>query len=122
LKVTKKKIRHIFFHLLSNAVKYTPEGGAIEVLAQRSKNPAGEDGIAVSVKDTGCGIKPEDMPKLFQNFGRLESSYTRESSGVGVGLSLTRQLVELHGGIITVQSEYGRGSIFTVFLPLKQAF
>ncbi|MFO7568997.1 MAG: PAS domain S-box protein [Smithellaceae bacterium] len=115
-----EKIRHIFFHLLSNAVKYTPEGGKITVEAQRSKSLSGEEGVAVAFQDTGCGIKPEDIPRLFQNFGRLESSYTRESSGVGVGLSLTRQLAELHGGSISVESEYGIGSRFIVFLPLQQ--
>ncbi|HLZ19988.1 MAG TPA: PAS domain-containing sensor histidine kinase, partial [Smithellaceae bacterium] len=115
-----EKIRQIFFQLLSNAVKYTPAGGKIIVDAQRAGGKAGEDGVKVAIKDNGPGIRPEDIPRLFQNFGRLESAYTRESSGVGVGLALTRQLVELHGGDIQVESEYGRGSAFSVFLPLKQ--
>jgi PAS domain S-box-containing protein len=115
-----EKVRHIFFHLLSNAVKYSPCGATITVDAQRTRNPAGADGVAVAVLDTGPGIKPADIPRLFQNFGRLESSYARENGGIGVGLSLTRQLAELHGGDISVESEYGCGSRFVVFLPLKQ--
>ncbi len=115
-----EKIRHIFFHLLSNAVKYTPAGGTITVEAKRAQNRSGVDGVTVCVTDNGPGIKPADLPRLFQHFGRLESTYARESSGIGVGLSLTRQLTELHNGEIDVQSEYGAGSAFTVFLPLTQ--
>ncbi len=115
-----EKVRHIFFHLLSNAVKYSPESGKICIEAQRMKNAAGEEGVAVAFADNGPGIKPDNIPRLFQNFGRLESTYARETSGIGVGLSLTRQLTELHGGSVSVESEYGRGSTFTVFLPLKQ--
>ena len=115
-----EKVRHIFFHLLSNAVKYSPEGAKINIEAQRAKSLTGEEGVTVAFADNGPGIRPEDMPRLFQNFGRLESSYSRESSGIGVGLSLTRQLTELHGGSISAKSEYGHGSTFIVFLPLKQ--
>jgi PAS domain S-box-containing protein len=115
-----EKIRHIFFHLLSNAVKYTPDGGNITVTAQRTLDYGGRDGVAVVVADTGIGIRNEDLPRLFQNFGRLESAYSRETSGIGVGLALTKILVELHGGGIRVESEFGRGSRFIVFLPLKQ--
>lgn len=117
-----EKVRHIFFHVLSNAVKYSPEGGKISVTAQRVKSLTGEDGLTVNVADHGPGIKPEDIPRLFQNFGRLESTYARETSGIGVGLSLTRQLAELHGGSVSVESDYGRGSKFTVFLPIKQKY
>jgi signal transduction histidine kinase len=76
--------------------------------------------VAVVVSDTGIGIRNEDLPRLFQSFGRLESAYSRETSGIGVGLALTKILVELHGGGIRVESEFGRGSRFIVFLPLKQ--
>ena len=115
-----EKIRHIFFHLLSNAVKYTPYGGSITVTAQRTRDYDGRDGVSVVVADTGIGIRNEDLPRLFENFGRLESAYSRETSGIGVGLALTKKLVELHGGGIRVESEFGRGSRFIVFLPLKQ--
>jgi PAS domain S-box-containing protein len=115
-----EKIRQIFFHLLSNAVKFTPPGKKIRVETQRAVGKAGQEGVCVSIMDEGPGIRPEDIPKLFQNFGRLESAYTRQSDGIGVGLSLTRQLVELHGGDIQVESQYGGGATFRVFLPLKQ--
>jgi PAS domain S-box-containing protein len=117
-----EKVRHIFFHVLSNAAKYSPARGKISVEAQRVKSLTGEDGVTVSVADNGPGIKQEDIPRLFQNFGRLESTYARETSGIGVGLSLTRQLAELHGGSVSVESDYGRGSKFTVFLPVKQRY
>lgn len=120
IEADEEKIGHIFFHLLGNANKYTPAGGSITVSAKRTKSLTGKDGIAVSFKDNGPGIKPEDISRLFQNFGRLESAYARESGGIGVGLSLTRQLAELHGGGVSVDSEPGCGSTFTVFLPLKQ--
>jgi len=120
IEADEEKIRHIFFQLLSNALKYTPSGGIITVAARRSRNKAGAEGVMVAVTDNGLGIRSEDISRLFQNFGRLESAYVRESSGVGVGLSLTRQLVELHGGDINVESEYGSGSTFSVFLPLAQ--
>ena len=120
IEADEEKIGHIFFHLLGNANKYTQPGGTITVTADRTKDASGRDGIAVSFRDTGPGIRPEDVSKLFQNFGRLESAYARESGGIGVGLSLTRQLAELHGGGVSVDSELGCGSTFTVFLPLKQ--
>ena len=81
---------------------------------------SGQEGISIAIRDTGIGIKTEDLPKLFQTFGALGSPYTRPGKGIGMGLVLTKQLVELHGGEISVESEYGRGSCFTIFLPLRQ--
>jgi PAS domain S-box-containing protein len=116
-----QKIQQIFFNLLSNAVKYTGEGGSIDIHASRKEQPASlQEGVSVAIKDTGTGIKASDIPRLFEAFGTLESTYTRSEKGIGVGLSLTKQLVELHGGDIGVESEFGSGSCFTVFLPMKQ--
>ncbi len=121
IEVDEQKIQQVFFHLLSNAVKYTPEGGKISVRAFRTRQESsGREGINIAFTDTGIGIKAEDLPRLFQAFGTLESPYTRSGEGIGMGLALTKKLVELHDGTIHVESEYGRGSCFTVFLPLRQ--
>ncbi|MEE9910161.1 MAG: PAS domain S-box protein [Deltaproteobacteria bacterium] len=121
IEADEQKIQQVFFHLLSNAVKYNTDCGKVDVRTVRTRHGvSGQEGISVAIRDTGIGIKAEDMPKLFQTFGTLGSPYTRPGKGIGMGLSLTKQLVELHGGDITVESEYGRGSCFTIFLPLKQ--
>ena len=109
----RRKLKQIMFNLLSNAIKFTPRGGAVRVSLQE------RDGwVTVSVADTGKGIKAEDIPKLFQPFTQLESAYTKEYEGTGLGLALTRRLVELHGGRIWVESEFGLGSRFSFTLPL----
>ena len=79
------------------------------------------DLVEISVADTGIGIKPEDLGKLFKEFTQLESPYTKGYEGTGLGLALTKKLVELHGGAIRVESEYGKGSTFTFALPIKQS-
>lgn len=119
-----RKLKQILFNLLSNAVKFTPAGGSVRVLARRVPGRgigAGEEApgwVEVSVTDTGIGIKAEDMPKLFKEFTQLESPYTKEYEGTGLGLALTKKLVELHGGTIEVTSEIDKGSRFYFTLPL----
>lgn len=121
IEADEQKITQVIFHLFSNAVKYTAPGGKINVLAfLAGDSSSGRDGVSISVEDTGVGIKAEDIPRLFQTFGTLASPYTRSDEGIGMGLALARQLVEMHGGAIHVESEFGRGSCFTVFLPLRQ--
>lgn len=121
IEADEQKIQQVFFHLLSNAVKYNTEGGKVHIQALKTSHKiSGQEGISIAITDTGTGIKAEDIPKLFQTFGTLESPYTRSEKGIGIGLSLTKQLVELHGGTIRVESEFGRGSCFTIFLPLTQ--
>ena len=110
-----RKLKQILFNLLSNAVKFTPAGGTVDVSALRDGNF-----IEITVADTGMGIKHEDIPKLFQSFTQLESVYTKKFEGTGLGLALTRQLVELHGGRIWVKSTFGAGSRFIFTLPLTQ--
>lgn len=124
-----KKLKQIMFNLLSNAVKFTPDGGGVEISAKRAAGAAvaapeaggseTADFIEVSVKDTGIGIKPADLPKLFQTFSQIESSYTKTVEGTGLGLALTKRLVELHGGKIRVESEFGKGSKFIFIIPVK---
>jgi len=111
-----RKLKQIMFNLLTNAVKFTPAGGTVDVSAVRDG-----DFIEITVADTGMGIRKEDIPKLFQAFTQLESVYTKEYEGTGLGLALTKQLVELHGGRIWVKSEFGTGSRFTLTIPLTQA-
>jgi signal transduction histidine kinase len=111
-----RKLKQILFNLLDNAVKFTPTGGSIEVSAVRVGNF-----IEITVTDTGLGIKKKDIPKLFQSFTQLESVYTKKFEGTGLGLALTRRLVELHGGRILVKSEFGTGSKFIFTLPITPA-
>ena len=110
-----RKVKQIIFNLLSNAVKFTPDGGKITVTSGR------EDGhVRVSVRDTGLGIAPEDRERIFEEFRQARGGPAQGSEGTGLGLSLTKALVELHHGRISVESEVGRGSTFTFTLPLAQ--
>jgi len=124
-----KKLKQVMFNLLSNAVKFTPESGSVTVSAKRSTGitsatpeagaPQAANFIEISVKDTGIGIKPEDLSKLFQTFSQIESCYTKTVEGTGLGLALTKKLVELHKGKIWVESEFGKGSKFIFIIPVK---
>jgi signal transduction histidine kinase len=109
-----KKFKQVLYNLLSNAGKFTPENGSIDITATRDN-----DALRLKIRDTGIGIAPEDISKLFVEFQQLESGSTRRHEGTGLGLALTKKLVELQGGRITVASEVGRGSTFTVWLPLQ---
>jgi len=108
-----RKLKQILFNLLSNAVKFTPAGGTIRVGAISDG-----DFVEITLADSGIGIKQEDIPKLFHPFTQLESVYSKEFEGTGLGLALTRQLVELHGGRIWVKSDFGKGSRFSFTIPL----
>lgn len=106
------RLVQVFTNLLSNAIKYTKRGG-VTVRASES------DGwIQVAIQDTGIGIAPEHLQKLFDRFFRVDNAYTREVGGIGLGLAITKELVERHGGRLEVTSTPGEGSIFTVLLPL----
>jgi signal transduction histidine kinase len=110
-----RKIKQILLNLLSNAVKFTPEGGRIGIDA-RQINGA----VEISVSDTGIGIATEDQPKIFEEFRQVGSNYAHKVEGTGLGLTLAKKFVELHGGRIWVESELGRGSTFTFTLPIRQ--
>ncbi|MBI5639188.1 MAG: DUF3365 domain-containing protein [Nitrospirae bacterium] len=122
IEADERKFKQIMFNLLSNAVKFTPDGGSIGVITQMAQDSpeAGRDFISVSVTDTGIGIRKEDIPKLFKEFSQLEAPYEKQYEGTGLGLALTKRFVELHGGTIRVESEYGKGSTFTFVIPTKQ--
>lgn len=109
-----RKVKQILFNLLSNAVKFTPSGGNVTLATQ-----AADEKVVIMVRDTGIGISAEDQERIFEEFYQVGASRTQE--GTGLGLALTRRLVELHDGQLTVESEPGVGSTFTVTMPLHQA-
>jgi GAF domain-containing protein len=109
-----RKIKQILLNLLSNAVKFTPEGGRIGINARQSNSA-----VEISVTDTGIGIAREDQPRIFEEFRQVGTDYEHKSEGTGLGLTLAKKFVELHGGKIWVESEVGKGSKFTFSLPLK---
>jgi signal transduction histidine kinase len=134
------RFKQIFFNLVSNAVKFTPDGGTITVAARLVKGVRRFDGSAVpeqpnsrtveqpndlrsamleiAVTDTGAGIRAGDLPKLFKEFTQLETTAAQAHEGTGLGLALTKRLVELHGGTVTAASPgEGLGSTFTLRLP-----
>jgi len=114
IQVDEAKMKQIMFNLLSNAAKFTPDRGAIGLQAEKR----GEE-IIVSVSDTGVGVNPEDRQRIFTMFEQMDSSYSRHQPGTGLGLALTKSLVELHGGRIWVESEgTGKGSKFIFAIPI----
>jgi signal transduction histidine kinase/DNA-binding NarL/FixJ family response regulator/AraC-like DNA-binding protein/streptogramin lyase len=113
-------LEKVFANLLGNAFKFTPSGGHVRLLASRT-NISGVTVLAVSVEDDGPGIPERDLPHVFERFYRAEHPSTHGQPGTGLGLALARDLVEQHGGVIQVDSVEGRGSIFTVRLPLVPA-
>jgi PAS domain S-box-containing protein len=112
-----QKFKQVLYNLLSNAIKFNPEGGKVEIRAE----PHDTDRVKLVVNDTGVGISAEDLGRLFKEFEQLESGASRHYEGTGLGLALTRKIVELQGGTIRVESEVGKGSSFMVVLPLITA-
>ena len=109
-----RKVKQVLVNVLSNAVKFTPEGGQIRV-----KAALGDGSIIVSVADTGIGIAPEDQEAIFEEFRQVGTTYAQKREGTGLGLTLTRKFVEMHGGKIWVESEPGKGSTFTFTFPIR---
>jgi signal transduction histidine kinase len=109
----RQKFMQMLYNLLSNAVKFTADRGEVCILADLAASGM----LRVQVRDTGIGIRAEDFGKLFVEFQQLDSGPTRRFEGTGLGLALTKKMVEFQGGTIEVQSEHGRGSAFTVLLP-----
>ena len=124
-----RKLKQIIYNLLSNAVKFTPDKGKVSVVAQPCEWNGGENavatdksnlGVKISVADTGIGLKPEDLNRIFYPFEQVENSASRQFQGTGLGLSLTKCLVELHGGKIWAESEgKDKGSSFHFVIPLQ---
>ncbi|NTU43745.1 MAG: GAF domain-containing protein [Nitrospirales bacterium] len=114
IEADERKIKQVIFTLLSNAMKFTPDGGSVALKIGRQ----GASHVLVSVTDTGIGIMPEDMLNLFKQFSMAELHQPIKQEGTGLGLLLSKQIVELHGGKIWVESEAGKGSTFVFSLPL----
>jgi signal transduction histidine kinase len=111
------RLQQVLWNILSNAVKFTPEGGRVAIRVYR---PDG-DHAAISVADSGIGVSPDFLPRIFDRFSQQDASMSREHGGLGLGLAIVRHLVELHGGTVTAASEgAGLGSTFTVTLPLRR--
>ena len=108
------RIQQILYNLLSNAVKFTADGGVVELKLRDQ----GDGHVTLAVRDTGVGIAPEQMANVFEKFRQLDESMTREHGGTGLGLAISKELAAVLGGTITVESEVGKGSIFTVRLPV----
>lgn len=113
VQIDEGRFRQVLFNYLSNAVKFTPEGGQIAVRASAQ----GSEHFRVEVEDSGTGIAPEDLDRLFVEFQQLDSSFTRKHQGTGLGLALTKRLVEAQGGSVGVRSVVGQGSVFYLVLP-----
>ena len=108
------KLAQVCYNIIENAIKYTPDGGTITVSLHKS----GRDAV-LDISDTGVGIPAEDLPHVFDRFYRVDKARSRETGGTGLGLSIVKQIVRLHAGSVTVASEPGRGTTFTVQLPVK---
>jgi signal transduction histidine kinase len=115
IRADERKVRQVIFNLLSNAVKLTPPGGQVDVSVFVA------DGmVEVAVTDTGPGILREDRERIFEEFQQARGSSHESREGTGLGLTLSRQFIELHGGHLWVESEQGAGSTFRFTLPLEQ--
>jgi signal transduction histidine kinase len=137
IEADERKLKQILFNLLSNAVKFTPDGGSVRVTARMIQETRGEDRgdnvnileprssnldfLEISVADTGIGIREADLPRLFTPFQQLDSGYTRRYEGTGLGLAICKRLVQLHGGRIWAESEFGKGSRFSFVIPATAA-
>ena len=112
IRADEARLREVFDNLLDNAVKYSNKGGQIHLGSERRGNE-----IALSVSDTGIGITPEDLPRIFERFYRADKARSRELGGTGLGLSIVKHIAQLHGGRVEAESELGRGTTIRIFLP-----
>ncbi|WAA10174.1 two-component system histidine kinase PnpS [Fervidibacillus albus] len=108
------RIKQIFINLISNAITYTPKGGTVHIAIDET-----EDFVQIAVSDTGIGIDPEQIPRIFERFYRVDKARSRNSGGTGLGLAIVKHLVEAHYGEIKVESALGKGSTFLVIIPKR---
>ena len=114
------RIKQVLIHLLDNAVKFTDAPGTVELCVKRIVDNTGVQSLKFSVKDTGVGINPDFLPKIFDVFAREDASTTSRYSGSGLGLAVAKNIIDALGGTISVESEKGKGTVFTVILPAVQ--
>jgi two-component system phosphate regulon sensor histidine kinase PhoR len=108
------RLEQVLVNLLDNAVKYTPGNGSVTIFAAESG-----DMVQISVSDTGAGIPPKDLPRIFERFYRVDAARSREVEGTGLGLAIVKHIVQLHGGAVSAESTPGKGSTFS--FTLKKA-
>jgi two-component system sensor histidine kinase BaeS len=113
------RLNQVMYNLLTNAIRYTPQNGTIQVATQVDKIE-GQEWAVISVEDNGSGIAKQDLPHIFNHFYRADKSRTRTSGGSGIGLAIVKQLVDIHNGKISVTSELGKGTQFTIYLPIDE--
>src|SRR5436853_5706782 len=113
LVVDPAKLKQVLYNYLSNAIKFTADEGRVIVRAE----PEGPDRFRLQVEDTGIGVAPEDLPRLFVEFQQLDASAAKKYQGTGLGLALTKRIVEAQGGTVAVTSTPGQGSTFSARLP-----
>jgi heavy metal sensor kinase len=114
IKGDKVRLRQLFLNLLENAIRYSPSGGIITSSVTRKNRSA-----VISISDTGMGIPPEKVPHIFERFYRVDKGRSRADGGAGLGLAIAKYIAEAHGGKIEVESQIGKGSTFSVSLPLS---
>ncbi|RZJ17420.1 MAG: PAS domain-containing protein [Brevundimonas sp.] len=117
IQADQRGLKQVLLNLISNAVKFTPQGGAIVVALTRK----GDDRVSVAVADTGIGIAAEDLARLAQPFEQVEGQHSKTTQGTGLGLALTKALIEMHGGRLAIESEPGRGTVVSFDLPARRA-
>ncbi|MCM3764580.1 cell wall metabolism sensor histidine kinase WalK [Neobacillus niacini] len=108
------RMTQVFVNLIGNALRHTPSGGKVEVSVQQQG-----DLVLIRVADTGPGIPAEKLPHIFDRFYKADASRSRSESGTGLGLSIAKGYIEAHGGVITVESQVGRGTVFLITIPVK---
>ena len=106
-------MEEVFSNLISNAIKYTPDGGKIKIAAT-----VGDAALNITVSDNGFGISHEDVGRVFDKFFRVKNKKTRQITGSGLGLGIVKAIVEAHHGKVEVKSELGKGSAFSVYIPI----
>jgi len=121
IRLDARRIEQVISNLISNAIRHTPQGGQITIALKEEGSPSRDrlQQILISVADTGEGISAEHIPHLFERFYRVETSRSRREGGAGLGLAIVKQMVEAHGGKVSVESQPGRGSTFNDYLPYR---
>jgi two-component system sensor histidine kinase BaeS len=117
--VDPERFNQVIYNLLMNATKYTPENGNIEIKTEKLLENKIES-VKITIKDSGKGIPPEDLPYIFERFYRVDKSRNKKTGGLGLGLSIVRKIIELHGGTISVESTPDVGSNFYIVIPVGE--